>query len=92
MNEKQIQTLTARLIKANEESTNKIVKETVNGKIDILRAEIKKHSEKHERDMEDIKPVIEAYKGTKVVGEMMKWISSVGLGAWGLWMLLKGIK
>lgn len=75
--------------KRNVEETIKVV---VNGKIDSLREEVRQHSIKHETDMEEIKPVLEAYKGTKVVGEIMKWISSVGLGAWGLYAVFRGLK
>ena len=77
---------------SNERATGEAVKKFVNGKIDALREEVRVHAEKHEANMEAIRPIIEAYNGTKVVGEMMKWVSSVGIGAFGLWAILRGIK
>ena len=78
-------------IKENERATGEAINKFVNGKIDIMNGKLDDHIVKHEKQMETIAPIIEAYKGTKVVGEIMKWISSVGLGAFGLWAMMKGI-
>lgn len=73
------------------------VRETVNGKIDDLRKtndegmaainkKIESHNAAHEKDMADMKPIISAYQGGKVLGELVKWLASVGIA----YLIIKG--
>lgn len=67
------------------------IKETVNGKIDHLTEMIKEHNTKHEKDMQTILPVIEAFNGVSVAGNGIKWIAGVGTAIGVVWLLFKGI-
>lgn len=60
------------------------IKKTVNGKIDGLRKLVEEHNEKHEKDMEDIKPVLQDYKErqaatayAKKIGDGVKWTAGL---------------
>lgn len=44
------------------------IKESVNGKIDAMRAELYQHNQLHEADMRELKPIIEAYGIAKTSG------------------------
>ena len=85
-----------RLIISTKETINEAVKsavkETVNGKIDGMRAELKIHNEKHEKEMERVMPVILAFeegqndlrvarKGGRIVLWLAATITALG-GAW----------
>lgn len=48
------------------------VKETINGKVDALHTEVREYRE-------EIKPIVQAYQGGKVLGEFVKWFAAVGL-------------
>lgn len=48
------------------------VKETVNGKVDALHNEVREYRE-------EMKPILQAYQGGKVLGELVKWLAAVGL-------------
>lgn len=74
------------------------IKETVNGKIDRLANEvvnikqsIEDHNEKHQKDMDRILPIIEAYNGVSIAGNGIKWIAGVGTAIGVLWILIKGL-
>lgn len=64
------------------------VRETVNGRFDpnsptyCLRA-IDQH-------MIETKEIMEAFKGFKTIGELVKWVSGVGVAAVAIYALLKG--
>lgn len=64
------------------------IKKTVNGKIDGLRVLMETNNEKHEADMKEVrehivevKPLLDTYRGGKVLGEIVKWIAGVGIAA-----------
>ena len=67
------------------------IKQTVNGKIDHLTQMMEEHNEKHEQDMRDIKPIIEAYNSVSVVGNGIKWVAGVGTAIGVLWMVAKAL-
>lgn len=78
------------------ETVKVAVKETVNGKIDELRRtndegmkdinqKIDSHNEKHEKDMAELKPIVTAFHGGKILGEVIKWLASVAIA----WVALK---
>jgi hypothetical protein len=80
-----------------EERIRAAVKETVNGKIDTLKrtndegmaainTKIAEHNSIHEADMKEIKPVIQFVSGTKMLGEIIKWIAGVALA----WAAIRG--
>lgn len=76
-------------LEKNEKSTAEAIERTVNGKIRTLTELVRDHNTKHEADMADIKPIIEAYNGGKALGNLLKWIGSViGAGAL-IWALFK---
>lgn len=75
----------------NDRATGEAINKYVNGKLDKITEKLDTHIVEHKAAMENLSPIIEAYKGTKVMGEVMKWISSVGLAAFGLWMAFKGL-
>lgn len=73
------------------------VKETVNGKIDKVQEMVREHNEKHEKDMEDMKPIIAAYANatgfTKVIaglGVAVATLSGLWVGITQLWSALHG--
>ena len=69
-----------------------VIKETVNGKIDRLTDKMDEHNRTHETDMKEVrahieetKPIIDAYKGSKVLGEFIKWVAGVGAALLLVW-------
>lgn len=63
------------------------IKKNVNGKIDRLAEDVRLHNQKHEEDMrevkehiKEVKPILDAYNGSKVLGNLVKWLASVGVG------------
>lgn len=73
------------------ETIRQTIKETVNGKIDHLKEIIEEHNEKHEKDMADIKPIIQAYQGFNTAGNLVKWVAGVGTAVGVLWMISKSL-
>lgn len=67
------------------------IKETVNGKIDRLKEIIEEHNAKHEKDMAEIKPIIEAFNGVSIAGNGIKWVAGVGTAIGILWMISKSL-
>lgn len=77
------------------EALVKTIKETVNGKIDRLNEKMDIHNERHEEDMkevkghiEEVKPILEAYNGTKAVGNLIKWAGGIILTVAATWALI----
>ncbi|RJQ33893.1 hypothetical protein C4568_03770 [Candidatus Parcubacteria bacterium] len=69
-----------------------VIKETVNGKIDRLNDKMDRHNEIHEQDMKEVrahieetKPIIVAYQGGRVLGELIKWLAGVGAAVLLVW-------
>lgn len=65
-----------------------VIKQTVNGKIDRIEEKIDLHNSEHKEDMEEVKahikevkPILDAYNGGKVLGNLVKWLASVGVAA-----------
>jgi len=70
------------------------VRQTVNGKIDKLTMKldeqstaIKEHNEKHQQDMDEIKPFLQLLSGGKVLGNALTWVSGVAVA----YLMIKGI-
>lgn len=77
------------------EALVKTIKETVNGKIDRLHEKVDAHNASHEADMkevkghiEEVKPILEAYNGTKAVGNLIKWVGGIILTVAATWALI----
>ena len=80
------------------------IKEVVNGKIDRLTDKLENHIVQHTEDqnklserfdpdsehyiLRDAMPIIEAYKGTQIIGSALKWATSVGVAYLSLKQLL----
>lgn len=79
------------VINENRRVTEETIRVVVNGKIDRLTQKVEDHIDKHTSDMEDVRLIIEAYKGARVVGNLVKWVSGVLLATIGMWAILKGI-
>ena len=76
-----------KFLEENERATKEAVQTHVNGKIDEMRKDLNTYSNKHEKDMEDLRPIIEAYKGGRVFGNFIKWSAAVGVS----YLALKGM-
>lgn len=61
------------------------VKETVNGKIDSIARKLEEHNAKHEADMEDMKPYMQAAAGGKLLYGVFKVLVAVAIG----WVSIK---
>ena len=74
--------MNAEQFKIFQEETKKAIENTirvvVNGKIDRMSQKLDDHVTQHEGEMNDLRPIIEAYRGSKVLGEMLKWLAIVG--------------
>jgi len=70
----------------NERSTAEAIEKYVNGGIRTVTKTLEDHITKHDAFMEDVKPILQAYQGGKVFGELLKWVA--GLGA--AYLVLKG--
>lgn len=73
---------------------SKAIETTVNGKLDKLTVKLETHIIEHREDVAEVKefmsetrPLLEAYKGGKVLGEGVKWLAGVGIAA----LAIKGI-
>mgnify|MGYP003395558043 CR=1 FL=1 len=74
------------------------IEASVNGGVRELRAEVAAHAERHEKDMEEIKPVIKAYQaseraldGAKTSGKMILWTAGFITAVGGAWLVLRQI-
>lgn len=70
-----------------EEIANSI-RTTVNGKIDGIRDDLRKHNERHEADMvlvrdhmNKVQPYLEAAAGARIFGTILRWVAGI-IGAW----------
>ena len=84
------------------DAIKEVIIKTVNGKIDVLRAEnnnvmseikveIATHNINHEEDMKDLKPIIEAWKTSQSAGRgIIKTATVIGILG-GPWLMLKQI-
>lgn len=73
------------------------IKETVNGKIDRIDQKLDEHNRKHEKDMQDLRPIIKEFKERQIrdaflkeSGEKLKWISSIMAALLVMWLFIKG--
>lgn len=57
------------------------IRETVNGKIDGMRRELCEHNAKHEADMEEMKPYMQAASGVRVIFKFFIFAGSIA-AAW----------
>lgn len=73
-------------LESNERATADAVQKFVNGKIDAMTEKLDTHLIEHKAEMEDLRPIIETFKGGKLIGEGLKWIAGVALA----WMAIKG--
>lgn len=74
-----------------QEESKKVIKEViqtvVNGKIDRMSQKLDDHVIQHQGEMEDLRPIIEAYKGSKIVGELIKWVGGIAIA----WLAFKNV-
>lgn len=76
-------------LKVAIESLQATVRETVNGKIDHLREDLKDHMERHDKQWEQIRPVVEGLQGARVIGGTFKWLGGIALTAAALFAIFK---
>ena len=73
-----------------EESTKNIrevIQTVVNGKIDRMSQKLDDHITQHQGEMESLLPIIEAYKGSKILGELAKWVGGIAIA----WLAFKNV-
>ncbi len=68
------------------------VRETVNGRFDpksptFALKGIQDSIDRANKHMYEMKPIIEAYNGSRVLGSFLKWIATVAIA----WLTIKGI-
>lgn len=95
MTEDELTRLVESLTKANEVATDKAIEKYVNGGIRALNQKMEDHNKVHEADMKevrghmsDVRPILEAYNGTKAVGNLIKWIGGIILTVAATWALI----
>lgn len=69
------------------DSVKQTIKVEVNGKIDALSKKIDEHNTKHEADMAEIKPYIQAVTGLGIVFKLFISLGSIAVG----WLAIKQI-
>jgi len=79
-----------------KEEVSKTIKVTVNGKIDRLREDIKKHKVETDIKFASFQPIIDAYKATNTLGKGVVWsakiIISIGIVAGGIITFFKYLR
>ncbi len=68
------------------------VRETVNGRFDPLSPTfalkaIHESIEISNKHMKEMQPILNAYRGSKILGHLLKWLASVAIA----WLVLNGI-
>ena len=75
--------MNAEQFKIFQEETKKAIESTirvvVNGKIDLMTQKLDDHVAQHEGEMEDLRPIIEAWRGSKILGELLKWLGGLAI-------------
>ena len=81
-----------------ETAVVKTIDKTVNGKIDELRFNLNEHNRKHEKDMDRILPVIEAFeRGKRDLetatrgGRIVLWLAATVTAIGGSWLVIRAI-
>ena len=74
-------------LESNEKATGAAVEKYVNGKLDGMKKTLDEHVIEHKAEMDDLRPIIEAYKGGRVFGNFIKWSAAVGVS----YLALKGM-
>lgn len=74
-------------LERNDKSTKEAVEKHVNGYMREMNQKLSTHIITHDAFMTDVKPILEAYKGGKVLGDLVKWLAAVGIA----FLALKGI-
>lgn len=74
------------------------IKLNVNGKIDGMRADLTEHNIKHERDMERMMPIIEAFEQgqqdlhtAQKAGKVVLWIATTTTAIGGAYLVVRNI-
>lgn len=69
----------------------------VNGKLDKIDAKLDQHIITHTEDtkridthMLETKEIMEAFRGVRAIGEVVKWLSGVGVAIVAAWAILRG--
>ncbi len=98
MIEKELAKIEELIIRINTEVNTKVIKETVNGKIDAMRTELgvmrndlSVHNTSHENDMARIMPVVEAFEDTKKSGLRVLWAAGFIIALGGAYEVLRNI-
>lgn len=80
------------------ETIEKVVRVTVNGKIDGIKEDIRQHNERHEADMvlvrdhiQEVQPYLQGAAGVRFLGNGLKWVAGVGTALFALWYAIKNI-
>ena len=85
-------------LQAIQDQIEYTIKKTVNGKIDKIDKKIDEHNFKHEADMQDLKPIIEAYKyserrvaDAKSSGRFIIWVAGGVTAVGGAVLVIKDL-
>ena len=76
-----------KFLESNEKATGAAVQKYINGKLDLMSNKLDTHVTEHKAEMDDLRPIIEAYKGGRVFGNFIKWSAAVGVS----YLALKGM-
>lgn len=89
MNDQEIQRV-AELLRPGIQET---IQKTVNGKIDGLKEDVRKHNERHEADMllvrehmKVVEPYLQGATAMKALGNGLKWLGGIVAA----WLVIKG--
>jgi len=83
------------ILHAVKEAVREEMKIQVNGKLDpssptFALKDIYRFMEETRTHMDETKAIMEAFKGVKAIGELVKWVSGVGLAIAGMYALIRG--
>jgi ribosomal protein S17 len=59
-----------------QDDIRRTIQEKVNGKIERMEQKMDIHNQRHEADMKDIKPIIEAFDASKTGGKVVLWLAT----------------
>ena len=78
-----------------EKTIDRKIETKVNGGVVHLTELVNEHNAKHEADMkevrehiEEVKPILEAYNGTKAIGNLAKWVGGIIITVAAAWAII----
>ena len=86
MSEEQLKLMRDEIVKAVGITIPPAIERVVNGNIRDIGQKLDIHILEHQADVTEVKqfmqdalPIIETYKGSKMLGEMLKWVAGVAI-------------